>query len=134
MTMGHTVRALGRTAVCVAAAGVAGTLLNAVAAAVVVAPSRIALAGEPGRYGVAILVAALLPLLRIGGPAWRRLAAALAVLTLVPSMLAEWVFQATAPWPLVMILNAVYAAGAVAAFSLLDRRLPPARPQADPPD
>ena len=42
-------------------AGVAGTVVNAIAAAIVVSPANIKLALVPGRYAIAIAVACTLP-------------------------------------------------------------------------
>ena len=108
-----------REAIAVVVAGIVGTIANGLAIALLVAPERIDLLLVPGRYAVAILVAASLPLLfrRLTGAApW---AASLVVLTLVPSLLAKLVFGAGAPWHLVLALNAVYALAAVTSFVLV---------------
>ena len=107
-----------REAVAVVTAGIAGTVANGIAVALVVAPARIDLLLVPGRYGVAILVAAALPFLfrwLNGAAAW---IAAVATLTVVPSLLAKLVFGAGAPWALVLGLNAVYAVAAIATHRL----------------
>lgn len=108
-----------RIAGAVIAAGVAGTLLNAVAAALFVDGTRIGLALVPGRYAVAILVALALP------PAFRlrdrrmAIAVSLLALTLVPSLIAKLVLGAGAAWTTVIGLNAVYAVTALLAYVLI---------------
>lgn len=100
------------------AAGIAGTLANAVAAAAIVNPELLSLALVPGRYAVAVLVALVIPLCLT--VLHERLApwAALALLALIPSLLAKLVFAAAAPWHLVLLLNGVYAAVALLAYIL----------------
>ena len=114
-----------RQLLAVVVAGIAGTIANALAVAAFVNPKLISLALVPGRYAVAIAVALAIPLsLRL---VRGRLApwAALAVLTVLPSLLAKLVFGAGAPWHLVLSLNAVYGLAALAAYRLLadNRRL-----------
>ncbi len=107
-----------KEAAAVVIAGIAGTIANGVAVALIVAPARIDLLLVPGRYGVAILVAAALPFLfrwLSGGATW---ISALLVLTVAPSLLAKLVFGAGAPWSLVLGLNAVYAVAAIATYGL----------------
>lgn len=98
------------------AAAVAGTLANALAAAAFVNPDLIRLALVPGRYGIALAVALAIPLslhlVRGRLAPW----AALALLTVIPSLLAKLVFGAGAPWHLVLSLNAVYGLAALAAY------------------
>jgi hypothetical protein len=106
-------------------AGVAGTIVNAIAAAIVIAPSRIRLALVPGRYVVAIAVAAVLPFIF----RWARLSVATvlgwAMLTIVPSLLAKLYFKAPLQWPLVILLNAFYAAAAVIVYQRVVSRTVP---------
>lgn len=112
-----------RIAGAVIAAGVAGTLLNALAAALFVDGTRIGLALVPGRYAVAILVALTLPLaFRLGD---RRMAigVSLLVLTLAPSLIAKLVLGAGAAWTTVIGLNAVYAVAALSVYLLVARVL-----------
>ena len=98
------------------AAGIVGTLANALAAALIVDPERIGLALVPGRYAVAVLVALAIPLcltfLRDGLAPW----VALVLLTLLPSLLAKQFFAAAAPWHLVLLLNGVYAVAALLTY------------------
>lgn len=111
-----------RTAVAVALAGIVGTLLNAVAVAIVITPERIALALVPGRYVVAILLCLPLPLLLAGlqrpwfvvlGTLW---------LTVAASGLAKLVFSVAAPWPTVLGFNLIYAIGAVTTYWIIAGR------------
>ena len=99
------------------AAGIAGTLANALAAALL-DPELIRLAVEPGRYAVAVLVAFAIPLslafLRSALAPW----VALMALTLLPSLLAKFLFGAGAAWSLVLSLNAVYALAALLFYRL----------------
>ena len=100
-------------------AGVAGTLANALAVAAFVNPELIRLALVPGRYGVAVAVALAIPLclwlVRGRAAPW----AALALLTVIPSLLAKFVFGAGAPWHLVLALNAVYGFAALVAYRMV---------------
>ena len=117
----------GRTVAAVVAAGLVGALANTAFVAVVMQVAGLGyegaleLAARPGRYGVAIAVAALLPLLaRLPGPlAW---AAALVLLTAIPSLLARFVFGSAAPVVWVLAANLVYAAFATATYALIARR------------
>ena len=106
------------------AAGIAGTLANAAAAAAIVNPELLSLALVPGRYVVAVLVALAIPLcltvLRERLAPW----AALALLALIPSLLAKLVFAAAAPWHLVLLLNGLYAAVALLTYMLCAGRAP----------
>ncbi len=99
-------------------AGVAGTLANAVAAAILVSPASIKLALVPGRYGVAIVVAGALPF--IFAMAQQPISSMLAfvVLTVVPSLLSKLVFFAPRPWSIVFLLNAVYALVSLAVYAI----------------
>jgi hypothetical protein len=97
-------------------AGVAGTVVNAVAAAIVVSPTAIRLALLPGRYAVAIVVAGTLPFIFSMAPQPISSVLGLIVLTVVPSILAKLVFSAPAPWSIVLMLNAVYAIVALAVY------------------
>ena len=53
-----------RTIIATVLAGVVGNVVNAVAASILIRPELIDFALVPGRYVVAILVAALIPILR----------------------------------------------------------------------
>ena len=106
------------------AAGIAGTLANAAVAAAIVNPELLSLVLVPGRYVVAVLVALAIPLcltvLRERLAPW----AALALLALIPSLLAKLVFAAAAPWHLVLLLNGLYAAVALLTYMLCAGRAP----------
>jgi hypothetical protein len=104
-------------------AGVVGTIANALAAAIVVSPASIRLALVPGRYTVAIVVAASLPFILslVRRPISPMLG--LVVLTVIPSMLAKLVFSARAPWSIVLLLNAVYALVTLAVYAFVAGRM-----------
>lgn len=111
-----------RIAIAVVVAGIVGTLANSVAVAAAIGAPFAPLALSPGRHAVAILVAGLLPLI---DRMWRGMAGqlvALALLTVVPSLLAKLVFGIGAPWLAVLLLNAVYALAAIVAYRLMLRR------------
>ena len=112
----------------VVAAGVAGTLANAVAAALIVDGALIRFTLVPGRYAVAILVAAALPIVFRRFDRQFATAIGLVLLTVAPSLLAKLAFGAGAPWPTVLGLNAVYALAAVAVFLIAERILPSGSP------
>jgi hypothetical protein len=104
-------------------AGVVGTIANAVAAAIVVSPASIRLALVPGRYTVAIVVAASLPFILslVRQPISPMLG--LVVLTVIPSLLAKLVFSARATWSIVLLLNAVYALVTLAVYAFVAGRM-----------
>lgn len=97
-------------------AGIAGTIANALVAGLWLGSDKFALVLVPGRYVVAIacacLAAAIFNLSL--APLWR--SGALAVLVVLPSLIAKLVFGATAPWAAVLLLNGVYA---IAAWTVL---------------
>jgi len=97
-------------------AGIAGTVANAIAASIAIAPDKINFLYVPNRYLVAIAIAALLPVLytQIGGMAgW---ALSFVALTTIPSLVAKLILGAGAPWDLVLALNAIYAITAIAIY------------------
>jgi hypothetical protein len=100
-------------------AGIVGTVTNAVAAALLIHPVLMDFAMMPARYLVAIFVAGQIPLFKIwvGGPSG--LTFAFIGLTLVPSLLAKFVFGTESPWILVLVLNAVFAIGALATYNVI---------------
>ena len=110
-------------------AGLVGAIANTAFVAVLARASglgldaAIELAQRPGRYAIAIAVAALLPLVaRLPGPsAW---ALALLLLTAIPTLLAKLVFTPAAPTIWVIAANLVYAAAATATYALIARRRP----------
>lgn len=93
-------------------AGIGGTIVNALAAWQWLGADPLPLALSPGRNGVAIAVAAALPIMlpRVAG-IWGWLFA-LVVLTVVPSLLARYLFGLGAAWQTLLLLNAAYAAAA----------------------
>lgn len=103
-------------AIGVVAGGIAGTILNSVAAGLLFGADTFGLLFAPGRYAVAILCAAALPLL------YRTLSESvahiigIAFLVIAPSLLARYVFGAAAPWLVILGLNAVYALAAWAVY------------------
>ena len=117
-----------RKIVAVFAAGIVGALLNNafVAALMEIADAgasdaALALMLKPGRYAVAVAVAATLPFAaRLAGPrAW---AVSLIVLTVVPSLLTLLWFNPAAPWIWVLAANLVYATAATGVYAMLVRR------------
>lgn len=110
-----------RQLIAVIAAGIAGTWANAVAAEFAGAGAGLAFALVPGRYGVAIALCGLLPVLerlpnRIFIPI------SIALLAVGASLIAKLVFGAAAPWELVLSLNAVYAIFATLTYRLIVQR------------
>ena len=116
-----------RTLIAVVAAGIAGTIANAVVVALLFGLPVVPLILSFGRNAVAILVALLLPPLfaRLGRGA--AMAVGFVALAVIPSILAKTVFGSGAPWGTVLGVNAVYAAVAVVVYLLLAR---PAAPTA----
>ncbi len=110
---------IARQLLAVVAAGVAGTLANALAAAVFVNPALWVLVQAPGRYAIAVLLALSLPLTyRFLPGAWGALLA-LVFLTLAPSLLNKFVFGGLAAWHVVLALNFVYALAALIAYRVV---------------
>jgi hypothetical protein len=107
---------IGRIIFAVIVAGVGGTLANSVVVAALTPNELVPLAISPGRNAVAVLVAALLPLI------YMRLAGATAAilgivaLTVIPTVLAKTVFAIGAPWLFGFGVNAVYAIAAWAVY------------------
>jgi len=110
------VKVTQRTVVAVVLAGIAGTLINTLAIAAVLGADKLALALAPGRYGVAIAVAALIPAALALIERRAALVVAGLLLTVIPSLLAKLVFGSGAPWGLVFALNAVYAVAAIVVY------------------
>ena len=108
-----------RAGLAVVLAGVAGTLANAAAAALLVNPALWILAEAPGRYAVAILLVAAVPLLDRLLPRVAATALALTFLTLAPSLLAKLVLGMLTAWPVVLGLNLVFALAALGVYRLV---------------
>lgn len=103
----------------VVVAGIVGTIANTAALVAVLGSERLSLGLVPGRYAVAILLCAALPLLDRwlrGASFW---AAAIVWLTVAPSLLAKLVFGAAAGWSAVLGFNLVYALAALATYWLI---------------
>ena len=108
-----------RSLMAVVGAGVIGTLANAVAIAIFVSLDRMALVLVPGRYGVAIALCLMLPILaRYLNRAWFFVVGTV-WLTVAASVLAKFVFAAAAPWLMVLGLNLVYAIAAIIVYHLI---------------
>lgn len=97
-------------------AGVAGTIANSVVVAALTPNDFLALAISPGRLIVAIVVAALLPVIYAQTSGTTAGVIAVAALTIIPSLLAKLVFGVGAPWALALAVNAVYALVAWAVY------------------
>jgi len=116
-----------RIIVAVVVAGVVGALLNNAFVAVLMelgdlgAAAAVDLLFKPGRYLIAIAVAAVLPFAaRLEGPrAW---VVSLLVLTVVPSLLTLLWFNPGAPEIWVLAANLVYATAATGVYAMLVRR------------
>ncbi len=110
-----------RTILFILLAAIAGTLANAFAASIAIAPGKLAMMYVPGRYGVAIAVAILIPLIyqMVSGKAG--FIVSVIALTVIPSLLAKLYFVAGAPWSLVLSLNLVFAAVTTAIYTILSR-------------
>lgn len=105
-----------RAILAIVAAGVAGAIANSIAITLAFGAPLVPLIFSFGREAVAILVAALLaPIFArmSGAQAW---AAALAALSVIPSILAKTVFGAAPPWLWVLGLNFVYALAATVVY------------------
>jgi hypothetical protein len=102
-------------------AGIVGTIANSVIVAALAPVPFADLVLSPGRNAVAIIVAILLPVIytRLSGAGAAVLA--IAALTVIPSLLAKFVFGVGAPWLFVLGVNAVYAVAAWATYLALAR-------------
>lgn len=105
----------------VIAAGIAGTIANSVVVAALTPNAFLPLAVSPGRNAVAIAVAALLPVIYAATSGVAAALAAVAALTVIPSILAKLVFAVGAPWSFVVGVNAVYALAAWAVYGTIAR-------------
>jgi hypothetical protein len=101
-----------RLILAVVVAGVVGTIANSVVVAALTPSGFLHLATSPGRNGVAIAVAVLLPVIYAALSGVPAAVLAIAAMTVVPSVLAKLVFGVAAPWPFVMGVNVVYAVAA----------------------
>ena len=111
-----------RRALAVVVAGMVGTVANSVVVAALTPNAFLPLALSPGRNAVAILVAALLPVIYLTMSGGAAAALAIVALTVIPSLLAKLVFGIGAPWLWVLGFNAVYAVVAWAIYLAIARR------------
>lgn len=108
-----------RAVIALILAGVAGTVLNAAAVALVVSPDLWTLALVPGRYLVAVALCLVLPVLaRYVDRIWF-VVIGIVWLAVAPTILAKLVFGVDAPWPTVLGFNVVYAIAAMVVYGLI---------------
>jgi hypothetical protein len=110
-----------RLIVAVIVAGFVGTIANSAAVAALTPKGFEALALSPGRNGIAIAVAVLLPVIYSMTSGAAAATIAIVALTVIPSLLAKFVFGIGAPWPFVLGVNAVYAIAAWALYCAIAR-------------
>jgi hypothetical protein len=113
--------AILRIALAIVLAGIVGTIANSVVVAALTDIPFVNLALSPGRNAVAIAVAILLPLIYLGLSGIGAAVLSMVALTVIPSLLAKFVFGIGAPWPFVLGVNAVYAIAAWATYLALGR-------------
>lgn len=103
-------------------AGVAGTLTNTLALAIVLGADRWSLALVAGRYVVAVVLCLALPILaRAVRQPWFWIAG-LTWLTILASVLAKLVFGVDAAWPTVLGFNFSYALAAMLVYWVIAGR------------
>ena len=106
-----------RYVLAVIAAGVVGLIVNSIAvAATFEGGSFIDLVAAPGRIVVALAAAAMLPPIHRRFPFIIEDVIAIAALTVVPTVLAKWVFDLGLEWSEALAFNAVYAAAALLTY------------------
>lgn len=98
-----------RNIIIVIIAGIIGTIANAIVINIMAGVEVMPLILSFGRNAVAIVVALLLIPFFARHGAFGAWVIALAALTIVPSLLAIYVFGAQAPWDFVLTVNFVYA-------------------------
>lgn len=103
-------------------AGIGGTLANSLAVSLGVGADFLSLALSPGRNGVAIAVAASLAFILPQVPGLWGWLFGFVVLTVVPSLLARYVFGVGAPWEALLLYNGVYAAAACLIYGAIAGR------------
>ena len=112
-----------RNLIIVVIAGIIGTIANSIAINIMAGAPVMPLIVSFGRNAVAIIVALLLiPIFarNAGFAAW---IIALVALTVIPSILAVFVFGAQAPWAFVLSVNFIYALVATLIYAVSFRRL-----------
>lgn len=111
-----------RNIIIVIIAGIIGTIANAIVVNIIAGAEVMSLILSIGRNLVAIAVAMLLiPIFArpAGLGTW---IIAVATLTVIPSLLAVFVFGAQAPWDFVLKVNGVYAVVATLIYAVSFRR------------
>ena len=104
-------------------AGILGTIANSIIINIMAGAPVMPLILSLGRNAVAIIVALLLiPIFarNANATAW---VIALVALTVIPSLLAKFVFGAGAPWTFVLWVNFVYAFVATLVYTVSYRRV-----------
>ncbi len=112
-----------RNIIIVIIAGIIGTIFNSIAINIMAGAEVMPLILSFGRNAVAIIVALLLiPIFArsAGLVSW---IIALVALTVIPSLLAVYVFGAQAPWQFVLTVNFIYAFVATLIYSVSFRRI-----------
>ena len=111
-----------RTIIIVIIAGIIGTIANSIAINILAGADVMPLILSFGRNAVAIIVALLLiPIFARGAnvTAW---VVALIALTVIPSLLAKFVFGAGATWAFVLWVNFIYAFVATLIYAVSFRK------------
>ncbi|PHR61289.1 MAG: hypothetical protein COA43_04745 [Robiginitomaculum sp.] len=115
-----------KTLIYIVLAGIVGTIANAVAAAIIVSPEKLNFIYDLSRYGIAIFLALLIPVIyRIMPSALSRFLVSVLALTLGASLLAKLYFGVGAPWLLVLSLNLVYAVVTTTIYVGLSKKFSP---------
>lgn len=112
-----------RNLIIVVIAGIIGTVANAIAINIMAGQEVMPLIVSFGRNAVAIIVALLLiPLFGTlsGGAAW---IASLVALTVIPSILAVFVFDGPGQWTFVLTVSFIYAFVATLIYAVSFRRI-----------
>ena len=110
----------GKTIVAVLIAGIGATLIDNLAAQVLFGLDFMKLTTQaPGRFGVAIGGAALLPCILGAKRGAAAYLVAAVVLAVGAAALAKLVFGCGAPWTTVLTLTSLYAVSAIAIYKLI---------------
>ncbi|MBS1303972.1 hypothetical protein [Loktanella sp. SALINAS62] len=113
---------LTRSVIVAVIAGIIGTIANAIAINILAGADVMPLIMSFGRNAVAVLIALLLIPLFHRGTGAGAFFGGLALLTVLPSLLAVYVFDANAPWSFVLGVNFVYALTATIIFAATYRK------------
>ena len=111
-----------RTIVIVVIAGIIGTIANSIVINIMAGAPVMPLILSFGRNAVAIIVALLLIPIFARGAGVTAWLTALMALTVIPSLLARFVFGADAPWSFILTVNFVYAVVATLIYAVSYRR------------